>query len=162
MTPLTLKDYLGPYDDPRITPEVRANAERLLAVVNPVLAAAEADGVELREDPDTGCYIVGNGNGGVRPPDSPVGAKNSAHKRGHAVDIYDPNRALAGWALRNVERLKLLGIRAVEDPRWTPVWAHLSDEPLASGNFVFIPSATPPLASALPEQLPSEEGYRFV
>ena len=156
MNHLTLKDYLGPYDDDRITPEVRQNGERLVAIVNVVLAAAEADGVELHIDPDTRTHIGGNGNGGVRPLDSPVGAKHSAHKRGTGIDPYDPFRELARWSLRNIERLKLLGIRAMENPRWTPTWVHWQSTPLSSGNFVFIPNATPPLAEALPEQKSTE------
>jgi len=152
MTPLTLQAYLGPYDNESITPQVRAAGGMLVSMVNDVLAVAEQDGVPLFIDPDTLSHIGGSGNGGVRPPNGLVGAKNSAHKRGRAVDIYDPNRELARWVLRNIDRLKTLGIEAVENPRWTPSWLHLQDEPLASGNFVFIPNATPPLAEALPEQ----------
>lgn len=153
MTPLSLKDYLGPYDDERITAEVRENAERLLAIINPTLATAEADGVELHIDPDTGTHIGGNGNGGVRPPDSPVGASRSAHKRGTAIDIYDPHRKLAAWAWVNKPRMELLGIKGIERPEWTPTWQHWQIEPVASGVFAFIPSASPPIAEPLPEQV---------
>lgn len=151
MTPLTLQAYLGPYFG-QIAHQVETDGEILVEIANDALAAAEADGVEILVNPATGTHIAGSGNGGVRPPDSPVGASRSAHKRGRAIDIYDPSRGLARWSLSNLERLKLLGIRAVEDPRWTPSWCHWQDEPLASGNVVFIPNATPPLAEALPEQ----------
>jgi len=153
MTPITLAQYLGPYDDDRITPEVRANAERLLAIINPVLAAAEADGVVLEIDPDTGSHIGGNGNGGVRPLNSPVGAAKSAHKRGTAVDLYDPERKLAAWAWANKARMELLGVRAIERPEWTPSWLHCQSEPVASGVFAFIPNSSPPIADPLPEQV---------
>jgi hypothetical protein len=154
MTLITMRAYLGPYDDARISEEVRENAVRLVAIANVALAAAEADGVEIQINPSTGTHIAGDGNGGVRPTDSPVGAPKSAHKRGAAVDIYDPDRELARWSLRNQERLKLLGIRSMENPRWAFSWCHWSIEILSSGNFVFIPSNTAPLADALPEQLP--------
>jgi len=153
MIPLTLTQYLGHYDDDRITPEVRANAERLLAIVNTALTAAEADGVQLHVNPHTGNYIGGSGNGGVRPPDSPVGAAKSGHKRGTAIDPYDPHRGLAAWSWKNKARLELLGIRAMERPEWTPTWVHWQIEPVASGVFAFIPNSSPPLTDALPEQL---------
>ena len=149
MTPITLEQYLGSY---KVAHQVETDAEILLESVNAALQAAEADGVILEVNPNTGCYIAGNGNGGARLPDSPVGAARSAHKRGRAIDIYDPHRSLAGWSLRNQTVLGAIGILAVENPRWTPSWCHWQDEPLSSGNFVFIPSATPPLAEALPEQ----------
>lgn len=153
MTPITLTQYLGPYDDDRITPEVRTNAERLVPIVNTVLTAMEADGVQLQTDSDTGCYIGGNGNGGVRPPGSSVGAAKSAHKRGTAIDLYDPERKLAAWAWANKPLLELLGIRGMERPEWTPTWLHLQTEQVASKVFAFIPNSSPPLVAALPEQL---------
>lgn len=153
MTPITLKDYLGPYDDDRITREVRENGSRLIAIANVVLAAAEAEGVEIKVNPNTGNHIAGSGNGGVRPVDAMVGAKNSAHKRGHAIDIYDPERKLSGWVWVNKNRVELLGIRAVERPEYTPSWCHLADEPVASGVFAFVPYAGPAPAEMIPEQI---------
>lgn len=148
---ITAAQYFGPYAEHHdATAERRYHATALLDVVNDLLDAAARDGCELPHDPDTGCVIGGNGNGGFRPQDSKVGAQNSKHKDGRAVDIYDPRRQFASWCLAHPEELEKRGLY-MEDPRWTPVWLHLQDVPPKSGRLVYIPSMTPALASNPPE-----------
>lgn len=151
---ITLDDYAGPYADHPDWKrhEVQDDAALLVKAVDQILFIAEHE-IVLRKNPNTLTYVAGNGNGGFRPQDSPVGAANSAHKRGRAVDIYDPYRELARWCLRNQGRLERYGILAMEDPRWTPTWVHMQTVPVRSGNFSFIPNSSPPLAAALPEQV---------
>lgn len=154
MKAVTLEQYLGPYAaSEEITPEVRANAEEFLPRLNAALVMYQQDGGEMPDNPHTSCVVAGEGNGGVRPPSCPIGAPSSQHKQGRACDIFDPLRAFARWCLRNVERLKAIGILGMENPRWTPTWTHLQDAAVHSGAFVFIPDASQPLAEALPEQL---------
>lgn len=151
---ITLDEYAGPYRNHRDFNDIE-NLESACTLVNAVaevmvLAAAE---VEFVQNPATHSFIAGNGNGGFRPQESRVGARASKHKLGQAVDIYDPHRQFARWCLRNQDILIAHRLHAMEDPRWTPSWVHLQTQPVASGNFVFIPNSSPPLASALPEQL---------
>lgn len=154
MIPLTVAQYLGPYaDHPDATSEMRGRAARLLDVVNAALLVAEQDGVRLVVNPATGSYISGSGNGGFRSRDCPIGAASSTHKRAEGIDICDPRRELATWSLNNEARLEALGIRAMEDPRWTPTWCHWQVVPVKSGRFAFIPNSSPPLAAALPGQV---------
>jgi hypothetical protein len=145
---ITAAQYFGPYaDHPDATGERRYHATALLDVVNDLLEVAEADGCELPNDPDTGSRIGGNGNGGFRPQDCKVGEKNSKHKDGRGIDIYDPRRQFASWCLAHPEELQKRGIH-MEDPRWTPTWVHLQDVPPGSGKLVYIPSMAPALAKA--------------
>ena len=95
--------------------------------------------------------VSGQGNGGYRPPYVRVGAPQSKHRTGHAVDVFDPHRDLAAWCIAHQDQLIECGL-AMEDPRWAPVWVHLQDLLPASGRRVFIPSSDPPLAQALPGQ----------
>lgn len=147
---IKMADYLGHYAADS-SAAVRIAAGDLLLAVNDLLDAAAADGVELLENPATDSMVSGRGNGGFRPPYVRVGAPQSKHRTGHAVDVFDPRRALAAWCVANPERLVECGL-AMEDPRWTPTWVHLQDLLPASGKYVFIPSSDPPLAKALPGQ----------
>jgi hypothetical protein len=150
---ISLEHYFGPYwDKGEDTPELRAAATRLLAAVNRVLEAALADGVALVPNPKTGSYVSGEGNGGFRDRRCRVGPATSKHRSAQAIDIYDPMRLFARWCLRNETRLRGLGIAGMERPEWTPTWTHLQIVPVRSGTWCFVPSETPPLASALPEQ----------
>lgn len=154
MTPITVEQYFGKYiDHPDATPERKALAAMLLEIVNEALAAYEADGGVLRVNPHTGCYIGGDGNGGFRPHECPIGAPGSQHKKSGAIDIYDPKRELAAWSVANESILRHLGIVGMEDPRWTPTWAHWQDVEVASGHFVFIPSRDKALAGPVPGQV---------
>lgn len=148
--PITAAQYFGGYaEHPDATAQVRYHATGLLDVVNDLLEVAERAGCELPSDPDTGCVIGGDGNGGFRPQDCKVGMKDSNHKQGRAVDIYDPRRQFASWCLAHPKELEKRGLH-MEDPRWTPTWVHLQDVPPGSGKLVYIPSMAPALAGNPP------------
>ena len=147
---ISLEQYLGPYANDA-TPEINAAAMGLLSKVDEILLGAQSDGVPMPLNPHTGCAISGDGNGGFRGTASTVGADHSQHRKGHAVDIYDPKRELASWVWKNKEVVESQGLH-IERPEWTPTWVHFQDVPPASGVFAFIPNASPPLAEKLPEQ----------
>lgn len=145
---ISLAEYLGPYaDHPDATAQVRENAISLLAKVNAVYSIAAHDGVSLADNPATHSGVSGSGNGGFRPKVCPVGAASSTHKTGHGIDRYDPKRQFSAWCLAHPDVLRDHGLH-MEDPRWTPTWVHLQDQPPKSGNLVYIPSAEPALAAA--------------
>ena len=147
---LTLTQYLGPYArHADATATIQTNALQLIDKVNQLYTEAYQDGCELPSNPATGSQISGSGNGGFRPLDSPVGAANSTHKQGRGVDTYDPQRQFASWCLAHPEELLQLGL-FMEDPRWTPTWVHLQDQPPGSRRTVYVPSQAPALASLPP------------
>lgn len=136
---ITLEDYYGSYkgcDD--ITEEVERNANRLLDAVNDLLMRAEDDGVVLEINPKTTTYVSGTENGGFRPQSCKVGASNSKHKKGLAVDVYDPEGELDEWCTKNVKILEELGLY-LESSKYTPTWCHIQCEPPGSGRRFFIP-----------------------
>lgn len=127
-----------------ITDEHRANAEELCGRVNALLERAEADGVVVTINPKTGTQISGNQNGGWRPQSCSIGAPNSAHKQGMAVDLFDPGNVLDRWIMQRPKvdgwpdvlvELEL----SIEHPDATPGWCHLDTRVRASGNRVFRP-----------------------
>lgn len=149
MRAITVFDYFGKYEaHADATSEKRRTAARMLDKINAALLLAERDGVELHFNPITGCHIAGEGNGGFRPMDCPIGVASSKHKSAEALDVYDPERRLAAWSLANAERLKAIGILAMERPEWTPSWTHWQVVAVPSSNFAFIPSSAPALAAA--------------
>lgn len=151
---ITLDDYLGPYrHNADVTPARIDAALALLDKVNEAILLAENDGIVFPVNSATRNLVGGSGNGGFRPQDCAIGAPGSTHKQGHAVDIFDPARKLAAWTCLNKDRLIGVGILAVENPMWTRSWAHWSDVPVKSGNFLFVPNSDPPTCAALPEQL---------
>lgn len=150
MTPhLTLAQYAGPYlSSADFTLERRSAAIDLLAAANAVIALAGADGVVFAVNPSTGSLVAGAGNGGFRPQSSRVGAPGSSHKQGAAVDVYDPERRFASWCYYHQAQLEAAGIRAMEDPRWTPTWVHLDRKPRL--KFFFVPDSSQPKAGPVP------------
>lgn len=142
---IALDKYLAGHE---VSAEIRANAEELLGRVDVLLECAQDDKILLCVNSKTESLISGSGSGGYRTPDNPVGAKSSRHKKGQAVDIYDPMRDLAQWCIDNENVLEQCGLW-MEDPRWTPTWVHLQSEPPGSGHRYFIPSNDSPLAPAL-------------
>jgi len=113
-------------------------AGRLVDAVNRLMLMAEADGVGFPTNPATGSQVSGKEYGGFRPKSCPIGAPNSKHKLGAAVDLFDPLGAIDSWAIGNLDRLKECGIY-MEHPDATPHWAHWSTIGPASGNRVFHP-----------------------
>lgn len=134
------------------------NTEKLLHAVNALLHDAVNAGVyDYWIAPDTQTQISGerggSGDGGYRLPESKTGPKGSAHRVGRAIDVYDPERKLAAWCIKNKAALAKHGLY-IEDPRWTPGWVHVQDISPESGKRVYIPATTPPTATALPGQSP--------
>lgn len=140
--PITIENYFG---SEAALSEYRLNAGGLLETVNLVLGLAWSDGIELEINPHTGTLISGNGHGGFRAASVDVGALHSKHRTGQAVDVYDPHRHLAAWAMQNSRLLQNYGL-AIERPEWTPTWVHFQNVPPSSGVFAFIPNSSPPLA----------------
>lgn len=139
MTRLLMYDLFAAYEGhPAITAEHRANADMLLSRVNTLLDRAVLAGINLRINPQTGSLISGQHNGGWRPPECPIGALNSAHKSGQAVDIYDPDGELDDWLMHDLQHLTLLGLY-MEHPAATRGWCHLTTRAPRSGNRVFYP-----------------------
>lgn len=143
-----------------LTHEIIQNAQFTLERVNAVLELAAADGVEAVYDDNASCVASGWRPAAVNGKTQGA-AKKSSHMVGLGVDIRDraPDRPLARWALRNVAVLEAHGLW-MEDPRWTwyqqqggQPWVHWQARSTGSNIRVFIPSNTPPLAAALPEQL---------
>jgi len=149
---ISLADYFKAYAGyPEITPEIEANAADLLAKHGALMAYAVADGWKPQVNPVTGTMVSGDQNGGWRPQACPIGAPDSTHKKGKAVDTHDPGRRLASWCMANLDRLRDLGLY-MEDPRWTAWkkggggWVHLQSVPPRSGKLVYIPSTADAIA----------------
>jgi hypothetical protein len=136
------------------TLEIARNARRTIEVVNAVLAAMAADGVDL-----AGVHVTS----GWRPPavndDTQNHAEHSKHLTAEACDLADlPDRRLARWSLANRKTMWDAGVRGMERPQWTPSWLHLQTVAPASGRFLYIPSSNPPIAQILPGEV---EGSRL-
>lgn len=80
-------------------------------------------------------------------------SKLSNHITADAGDVKDPDRAFAQWCVLNPEKLAECGLW-MEDPRYTPTWAHLQTVPPKSGKRIYIPSTAKPKAPALQGQSP--------
>lgn len=66
---------------------------------------------------------------GLRPLDCPIGAKKSAHKEGKAIDIKVKGmtaKEVYDWCLSKQMELYAMGVREIEDNKYTPTWTHLS------------------------------------
>lgn len=136
---ITLSHYAGKWRaDPAWTPAIEANALRLLTSVNALEADMARMGVRFADNPDTRNGISGELYGGFRPPACPIGVIGSAHKRGQAVDRYDPFGDIDAWCLAHLDRLAVHGIW-IEHPEATPGWSHWACVPPKSGNRVFRP-----------------------
>lgn len=156
---ITLLQYFGKKSHPMAHD---ANANILLAQVNLCLYKAKQDG--CYEDwicPNTNSQISGSrggsGDGGYRTPDSRTGGPTSSHREAKGIDVYDPDRILAQWLVKNKATLRELGLYC-EDFRFTPTWCHLQTRAPNSGHVIYIPYSDfkkhPPLAPALDGQSP--------
>jgi len=136
---ITLDQYAGPWSDHiDFDAQRRANAEDLLIKVEALMEFAKADGIEFLIDPDTGSHVGGEIYGGFRPQSCPIGAPNSKHKQGQAVDIYDPDGKVDAWCMANLDRLRQCGIY-LEHPDFTKRWSHWQSVAPGSGTRVFKP-----------------------
>jgi hypothetical protein len=112
------------------------NAENLCAAVNRLIEHMEAAGVHFPINPATSTIVSGQTFGGFRPQNCPQGAPNSAHKRGMAVDLYDPDGAIDTWLLKHEKELTQFGLW-FEHPDHTVGWSHWGTRPPKSGNRFF-------------------------
>lgn len=136
---ISSSDYFGEFaNHPDATPDRKLAADVLLEKVNALLERAWADGVDEQINPATNSQISGKTYGGFRPMDCTVGAKNSSHKYGMAVDVYDPTGELDQWCFTHQAHLKELGLH-MEAPQATSGWCHLTTRPPASGKVCFMP-----------------------
>lgn len=124
------------FRDFKHTDEQKKNAEDLLIRVNKLLEDYVSDGGVLKKNPDTKTNISGQNYGGFRPEDCKIGAKNSAHKTGKAVDIYDPDNHLDNW-ISDIVLIRHGLFR--EHPDFTKFWSHLSTQSPKSGKRTFYP-----------------------
>jgi len=66
---------------------------------------------------------------GLRSLTTTTGAKKSAHKEGKAIDIKVKGmtaKEVFDWCLDRQMELYAMGIREIEDNKYTPTWTHLS------------------------------------
>lgn len=120
------------------TPVVRDNAAKTVERVNALLAAMEASGIELEENPRTKSIV----NSGWRPPQINGQVANAAprskHMTGEACDLFDPDGTLDDWMMANPDSLASIGLW-MEHPSATKGWAHVQVVPPRSGRRVFYP-----------------------
>lgn len=117
---------LNPHDYD-LTPEQQVNFDKLCEVMNAVRSAygrpmLVTSGVRSELD-----------QARINPK-----ARGSAHVRGGACDISDPDNNVWGWCMDNLALLAKLGLY-LEDKRSTPRWVHFQIFPPKSGNRIFIP-----------------------
>lgn len=137
---ITLEQYVGKWENtPDWTEDRKNNAIFiLLPAVAKLCVIAEKDGLVFHVNPTTGSIISGSGLGGFRPQSCLIGASKSSHKRGLAVDIYDPGNKIDDWCMANLNVLEACGIW-IEHPDYTDEWSHWQGVPPGSKKRVFIP-----------------------
>ena len=126
---------------PDVTAQCVENANNMLKAVNSLMYIAVESGISFPINPATRSQISGAEFGGYRPIACPIGAVNSAHKKGLAVDIYDPTNEIDAWVVRESGKgglLEICGIY-VEHPSKTQQWSHWSTRAPGSGHRVFWP-----------------------
>ena len=135
----TLDDYVGPHkNSPDWNQERQNNAIMLIDACTKLQKALENIGIHFPINHKTGTTISGEVYGGFRPQSCPIGAPDSAHKEGLAVDRYDPNGQIDQYLLREIDLLTECGIY-IEAPSYTPGWSHWSIRAPGSGHHIFIP-----------------------
>jgi len=124
----------------QLSPEVKANAERTVALVNKLLERADAAGIcPSPSDNGFGCV-----NSGWRPAavnsQTPRASKHSKHITGQAIDINDDDGDLDEWLMSadGVLAMEEIGLW-MENPASTKGWSHLQIVPPKSGRRVFYP-----------------------
>jgi hypothetical protein len=136
---MTIEAYIGPHAaSADWTPERQANAALLVDACNRLQQRMEADGVVFQINPATHSQVSGQAFGGFRPQNCPIGAPNSRHKQGKAVDMYDPDGDIDAWIMANIEVLTEIDM-AIEHPDNTRHWSHWQIGAPPSGHRVFHP-----------------------
>lgn len=138
---VTLTDYLMGREElypAELTPEIKANAEKTVSLVNALLAVLQAENVPLEKHPQTQSVIAS----GWRPPQINGQVKGAAvrskHMTGEACDLYDPEGAIDDYLIDHPEPLIALGLY-LEHPSATKNWSHVQIIPPRSGKRVFHP-----------------------
>lgn len=134
---LTKTDVIGKWAG-NVTPAQEDNIEQLVATCNALIEVMEADGITFKVNPITGSIVSGETLGGFRPMDCPIGAPNSAHKQGMAVDLYDPENKIDDWLYFHAPKLEKCGLW-FEHKSATPYWSHWSIRQPKSGRRFFHP-----------------------
>lgn len=134
---ITLKEYFGGFEA-KATDEHQQNAVKLLHSVEMLMNTLRAVGITFPYNHMTRTLISGSRYGGYRPKDCPIGAPNSAHKLGMAVDLFDPSNTIDDYLLAHQDILIEPGIY-IEHPSATQGWTHWSIKPPKSGKHVFLP-----------------------
>lgn len=110
-----------------LTPEIVAEAEKVIRQVNKLLQRAGLDR---------------DASSGWRPPAVNANVKGAAvrsnHMLGKAVDVVDRDRKLAQYVNANVAVLEELGLWC-EATSATPTWVHFQTVPPRSGRRFFQP-----------------------
>lgn len=139
---ISKQQYLGIHaKSSDLTSARLANIDRLLTSVNRLMMLGVKENIIFPINKNTGSQISGEIFGGFRPQSCPIGASNSAHKEGLAVDIYDPIEAIDSWLKTSDTARELyeqLGLY-FEKPDYTRGWSHWSLKKPISGNRFFIP-----------------------
>lgn len=136
---ITLDEYLGIWKDhPDVTPLVIQNAKELLKRVNALIEEVEGKNLKLSVNKKTKSQISGDTLGGFRPQSCPIGAKNSSHKTGQAVDVFDPADSL-DWIIDKHPELLVKHNLYREAASATRTWCHLSTRAPKSGKRTFLP-----------------------
>jgi hypothetical protein len=140
----TIDEYVGVHkDSPDWDDEKKHNASLLIDACSKLKEKLDLEDIRFQINPRTGCIISGETYGGFRPKSCPIGAENSSHKQGKAVDIYDPHGDIDTFLLENPELLVECGIY-IEHPAKTNGWSHWAiktspeDSP-RSGHHIFFP-----------------------
>jgi len=134
---ITLQDYFGKFLK-EAPDEHQQNAVKLLYAVEMLHNTLIAVGLTFPYNPTTKSLISGVSFGGYRPKDCTIGAPNSAHKLGLAVDIYDPSNTIDDYLFSHQTLLIEPGVY-IEHPSATKGWSHWSIKPPKSGKHVFLP-----------------------
>lgn len=135
---ITYKQYVGRWAS-EVPEEFKQNIEiKLLPVINGLIENMQNRGIIFPINPNTNSFISGSTLGGFRPQITSVGAAKSNHKKGLAVDIYDPQKEIGKWCLANKSILVEFEVY-IEHPDYTNKWCHFQVVPPASGRRVFIP-----------------------
>jgi hypothetical protein len=115
---------MGRDKDAPLSPEQKANLDRLVVAVN-IIRQAYGKPMRVSSGYRPAVYNLKAG-----------GARRSAHLTCEAVDFVDVGGALAKWCVKNVQLLEKAGLY-LENPEFTPTWVHLQTRP--TKNRIFIP-----------------------
>lgn len=132
---ITLDEYFGKWKG---TEEQIHNAVILLGRVNKLHDHLVSKGVTFPYNPVTKSLVSGEKYGGFRPQSCPIGAPQSAHKDGKAIDLYDPLNEIDDAILADPDILVQFDLY-IEHPEATDTWSHWSSKPPKSGKRIFYP-----------------------